>query len=541
LKKYHLILLSLLGGVLLTLGWPERGFPGLLFIAMVPFLYIEDHIFRNPERFGKIQVFFTTYIGFFAWNVLTTWWIWNSTAVGSIFAWALNALFMAAVFYFYHLTRRYASSRAGAMILVFFWITFEYLHHNWDGSWPWLSLGSGFAGYNKWVQWYEYTGIFGGTLWILLVNVLFFRGIRNYLSNKPLARAIVPAAAGLAIIFLTVFLSYRLYHRYQEKPWPVDVIVVQPNFDPYTDQFNQGPGESVETNLDLAMQKMDHHADFIVSPESTIQESLWEDRMEGSVSIQMLEAFTEATPDIGIVIGASTFKEYKQGEELSVTARKFRDGNGYYDAYNTALFVIDGKLKSLHHKSKLTPGVEKMPMAKLMKPLESLAINLGGTVGSLGSDAERTVFTRPSDGLTIAPVICYESVYGEYITEYIHKGANLIFVITNDGWWGDTPGHRQHLTFSKLRAIETRRSVARSANTGISCFIDQRGDISQATAYWEPAVIRQEINANDGITFYVRYGDYIARVSGFVTAFLLLFAVAGSLMKKFQKTNPKLK
>ena len=81
--------------------------------------------------------------------------------------------------------------------------------------------------------------------------------------------------------------------------------------------------------------------------------------------------------------------------------------------------------------------------------------------------------------------------------------------------------------------------MARSANTGISCFIDQRGDIHQATAYWEPAAIRQEINANDEFTFYVRYGDYIARVSGFVTAFLLLFAVAGSLTKRFQRSNSK--
>jgi apolipoprotein N-acyltransferase len=176
-----------------------------------------------------------------------------------------------------------------------------------------------------------------------------------------------------------------------------------------------------------------------------------------------------------------------------------------------------------------------MPLAKLMKPLERFAINLGGTVGSLGSDEERMVFTRQPDGLTVAPVICYESVFGEYVTEYVHKGANLIFVITNDGWWGDSPGHRQHLSFSRLRAIETRRSIARSANTGISCFIDQRGDIFQATKYWELAVIRQEINANDEITFYVRYGDYIARVSGFVTAFLLLFAIAGSVMKRWRR------
>jgi apolipoprotein N-acyltransferase len=173
-----------------------------------------------------------------------------------------------------------------------------------------------------------------------------------------------------------------------------------------------------------------------------------------------------------------------------------------------------------------------MPFAKLLKPLENLAFDLGGTVGSLGVDPVRTVFTRPSDSLKIAPVICYESVFGSYVTQYVRKGANLIFVITNDGWWGNTPGHRQHFTFSKLRAIETRRSIARSANTGISAFIGQRGDVYQETKYWEPAVIRQVINANDRITFYVKYGDFIARISAFVAVFLLLIAISARLRRK---------
>jgi len=170
----------------------------------------------------------------------------------------------------------------------------------------------------------------------------------------------------------------------------------------------------------------------------------------------------------------------------------------------------------------------------LLKPLENFAFDLGGTVGSLGVDKERTVFARPSDNLKIAPVICYESVFGAYVTQYIRKGANLIFVITNDGWWGDTPGHRQHFTFSQLRAIETRRSVARSANTGISAFINQRGDISQVTKYWEPAVIRQKINANYELTFYVRYGDYIGRISAFVAVFLILISISYKLRNKQQ-------
>ena len=105
------------------------------------------------------------------------------------------------------------------------------------------------------------------------------------------------------------------------------------------------------------------------------------------------------------------------------------------------------------------------------------------------------------------------------------KGAELIFIITNDGWWKNTPGYKQHMSFARLRAIETRRSIARSANTGISCFISQRGDVSQPTPWWQEAAISGSINANSELTFYVKHGDYIARVALFLSVLLVLLLV----------------
>ena len=108
----------------------------------------------------------------------------------------------------------------------------------------------------------------------------------------------------------------------------------------------------------------------------------------------------------------------------------------------------------------------------------------------------------------------------------------MIFIITNDGWWGNTAGHKQHLHYASLRAIETRRSIARSANTGISAFINQRGDIEQATEYWEPAVIQGTIRANDQMTFYGRHGDYLARTAAWLSVFVFLAAlVKGKIVK----------
>lgn len=532
IKRYHLLLISFLGGVLLSLGWPEHGFTPFLFIGMVPFLFIEDHIANNRERFGRLSVFFLTYPGFLAWNLLTTWWIWNASEVGAILAFALNSLFMALIFHLYHQAKVNRSSNQLFFILVFFWISFEYFHHNWQGTWPWLSLGNGLAPHIKWIQWYEYTGIFGGAFWILTVNILVYQSLKSLFGReRSLLNGIVQGVLAVAAFTMPIIISTVMFNHYEEKTNPVDVIVVQPNMDPYSEQFTIPPLDVVDTNLNLAKRLLDEDVEYIASPESAIQENIWMNDPDASPSLQKLQMFANQHPNLQYIIGASTFYQFGKDEPITATARKFRDADAYYEAYNTAFCIDHTGILQSYHKSKLTPGVEKMPYPEVFKPLERLAINLGGTVGSLGVENERKVFVRPKDSLKIAPVICYESVFGEFLAGYVKKGANLIFVITNDGWWGDTPGYKQHFTFSQLRAIETRRSIARSANTGRSAFINQRGEVFQATQYWEPAVIRQKINANDRLTFYVIWGDYIARISAFVSVFILLIAISNRLRR----------
>jgi apolipoprotein N-acyltransferase len=204
----------------------------------------------------------------------------------------------------------------------------------------------------------------------------------------------------------------------------------------------------------------------------------------------------------------------------------------YYDSYNTALNIDTSKNVEIYHKSQLVIGVEKIPYPVVFGLFEKFSLDLGGTVGSLGTQEERSVFTHRKKNIKIAPVICFESLFGEFVSKYIQNGANLIFVITNDGWWDDTPGYRQHKSYSSLRAIETRRSIARSANTGTSCFVNQRGEISQPTQWWKEAVIRGNINANDKITFYVKFGDYIGRITSFISVLLILWFFAVKLQKK---------
>lgn len=532
MKKRDAILLATLSGILLSVAWPANGWAYLLFVALLPLFYIEQKFYEDPVNNSRIRLFFYTYITFFVWNALTTYWVSFSTIFGGIMAVVLNAFLMTVVFYAYHVSRAITHNRSGQFILLFFWIAWEYFHLDWDLSWPWLNLGNGFSAYPQLVQWYEYTGVFGGTAWILTVNILLFRAVYFYFKEGP-GREIL-AHGLLAIIFIVapIVFSLNIYNNYHETENPAEVVVLQPNLDPYTEQYEKSPEEVLNHIFDLAAQKSDSETRFIVAPESAIQEKpLYENNLHRGKSIKMLKDFIAENPNKAIVIGASTYYIFDDDEEIPLSARKFSNAEKYYNAYNTAIYIDDTNRVQLYHKSKLTPGVEKMPFKKLFKHIENFAIDLGGTVGTLGTDPERIPFTT-NKGHKIAPVICYESIYGDFTAGFIRNGAEAIFIITNDGWWGDTPGHRQHLQFASLRAIETRRSIARSANTGISAFINQRGDIAQATAYWEEDVIKQSINLNDEKTFYVKHGDYIARIAVFGTVMLLLITITGVLMRR---------
>ena len=187
-------------------------------------------------------------------------------------------------------------------------------------------------------------------------------------------------------------------------------------------------------------------------------------------------------------------------------------------------------MSGVRHKIKLVVGAEKVPYPKLMEALSFLIVELGGTSGQLGVDRHPVNFAL--DSIRIGAAICYESVYGDFFADFVRRGANVMSVITNDGWWGDTPGHRQHFSYSRLRAIETRRSIARSANTGISGFINGRGDVISTLGWDRRGTLSEQIALNDRITFYTRYGDYIARIACYVLLLSVLYYVAYRVRKR---------
>lgn len=519
MKTYQLFLLSLLSGLLLSFSWFPVGYAALVFVAFVPLLIVENQIFHNPSNYKTLTLFLCAYLTFFTWNILVTWWVKNASFGGAAMAILCNALLMTFVFLLFHKVKKRVGEKYGYVLFICFWITFEFLHHDWDLTWPWLTLGNVFAANPDWVQWYEYTGVFGGSLWVLIVNVFI-------LKSKEIKSKVKSALIIFSFVLVPILFSF-LVKSIANKFWKrgISVVVVQPNIDPYSEKFFTDYQTQVQKMLALANEKVDSTTDYLLLPETALTEDIWENNLHQSWSIQTLQNYLKQFPKLKIVIGASTAKVFQKGEELSATARKFTNDESYYDAYNTALQLDNSGKIQVYHKSKLVPGVEKMPFPFIFKYFEKFAIDLGGTSGSLGVQDERTVFVSPDNSMKTAPVVCYESIYSEYVSEYINNGAQFISIITNDGWWGDTPGYKQHLKYGALRAIETRKWIARSANTGVSCFINPLGEIMQATEWWKPAVIQQRITLDDNKTFYTKNGDYIARAAFYLSLLLIIYSL----------------
>ena len=519
--KTRNVLLAPLSGALLTAAWPTWGIAPLILMGLVPLLLLEDRIAQGQK--GKL--FWLSFLTFLVWNVATTWWVWNATPA-AIAAWVLNALFMAIVFNVFHLTKKKVCNNPwGNFFLIPYWMAFELLTYWWSIKWPWLNLGNCFSTCHTWVQWYEFTGVAGGTLWVLLVNILIANVLQFFKSRK--AKPIfISISLEAVILIVPIVISKSIYNHYEDQGIDTEVIVVQQNCDPWNEQFDeQFYNQVIQNNINLSLPLVTPQTRFVVSSESAIQEGIWLHEIDQVQALKTLHDYVQRFPQMAFVIGGTTYEFVPKGMESDFAARPIDNMNHYYFSHNSAL-LIDGTRLQHRNKSQLVVGVEAIP--EWMGFLKNYSITMGIARGTLKGDPEAKVMTF--GGHKIGAAICYESAFGEYVGNFCKKGADLLFVITNDGWWGHTPGYRQHFEFSKLRAIECRRCVARSANTGRSGFINQRGDVLQQTHYWVPDAIRETLKANTKITFYAKHGDYLSRIAVYLTFVSLITLIAATLM-----------
>jgi apolipoprotein N-acyltransferase len=513
-------------GLLLGFSWPEIGFSPLIFVAFIPLLLIEKYIsdsgpntswslfgfsfltFFSSRSYTSWKVFGYFFITFLSFNITTTYWVWHASAGGSITAFIINSLLMSLPFVLFHKVKRILGNKRGYFALIFFWISMEYLHLNWELAWPWLTLGNVFATIPEIVQWYEFTGVLGGSVWVLVINILLFIWWDSERIKKKL---ILP----FTIILIPIIISLSLKTDFDEEK-TIEVVIVQPNIDSYNEsEFN------IDTFISLSESKITESTELLLAPETVLQGRLDETdpnfrfhfyldtsvrRYQGD--IDKLLKLQERYPKLNILIGATTIKNN--------------------DVYNSAVFISNNKEIFIHHKTELVPGAEAIPYPSIFNRFKDfLSIKLDGAAGNYGRGKDITMFSI--DKVDILPLICYESVFGDVITG---KKANIIAIITNDGWWKNTAGYKQHFQYARLRAIEQRKSIVRSANTGISGLIHPNGEVIDQTNWDEDVAINVKVPLNDKVTFYNRFGDYIGRISSFVAVLLLLSSFVKKRIKK---------
>lgn len=523
------IALAILSGLLFAISWPTYGFPLFLFVAFVPLLLLEKQ--NRDSKNSTRKIFGLSYLTFLLFNAVTTWWIYYATPFGMFFAILANTLLMTLVFVTYHIVAKKISQKLSLWVLVCLWLGFEKFHLNWEFSWPWLNLGNGFSSFHKWIQWYEYTGVFGGTLWIWIVNILVFNAIVTYKKHNNKKFLYKSILLPILIVIIGIFTSLYLYIQPIPLRNSVDVVVLQPNIDPYTEKYKMTNEKMAVDLVQLARTKLDSTTKFVIAPETTLPKPTYLSKFPNTKSYQFLQDFVSNNKNLNFVSGITFIKAFPASITPNNTANFFRNSKQWYNSFNSSFSLQNGKKMDYYHKSKLVVGVEHIPYRYVLAPLlGDYMIDLGGSISTLTTQEYRKVFKNENN--TIAPIICYESIYGEYVTDYVKKGANFLAIITNDGWWSKSQGHKQHLSLAKLRAIENRRSIVRSANTGISAIINEKGDIQQSIPYGIKGALKATITTNTATTYYTDQGDYLFRI-----AMLVLVIV---LLTSFTKRNQKI-
>lgn len=486
-----------------------------LLVALVPLMMISASYSDSARDWWRMAGWAA--LTFVLWNAATIWWVWIAAPAGPITATLFSTFWNLVGFMLYHYTSKRASKVLAYTLLAATWVATEYLYTSAEVlSFPWLTLGNGFSGDVWAVQWYSLTGVFGGSLWVVLSNIAIFEAVVN--------RGVWRIVRAAAVVVVPIVVSLAMYWSYEPAAESVEVSVLQPNVDCYEEKFSGSELAQTKNIVELLAQ-VPSSSQVAVLPETALPERLDDDEpLEGRIIGEFASIIQREHPATMLVTGATTIKQYDSQTKPTFTARE--TWGGYYDVYNSAVAVNADGEQNLHHKMRLVIGVEAMPFTGFLDKF----VDLGGITGQLGRNDKAAVFDK--GGVKYGPAICYEGIYGDCFARFAREGAEVMLVMSNDGWWGNTPGHRRLFDYCRLRAIETRRAIARSANTGVSGFINARGDVIQSLGWDKRGVLTQSIEIREEITPYVTYGDWVGRMSLLVALLGVLYYSAYSIKRK---------
>ena len=562
-------LLAVFFGILLGISFPPFGLIGgfVAFVGFVPILIALE----KTERWGQAAKI--GYVGVFVWALIATYWVggWKGEGsvdpflmFGGIALTLLHPLFFFLPILLYDATRRRFGALAALIALPVYWIGFEYLHSLGDLSFPWLNLYNTQTYNLSYIQFIEFTGSYGLTLVILLVNILLYIFLRynvvfgaaiakatSVIGVKKKIRGYCIGGAAFLIIVPYIFGVAKMTSLMPTKDGrALNVTIIQPNINPWAKwQTNaRAVTDSMYRSSMTAIAKMQSKSDLLLWPETAITYPLTIARTADD--LQNLYSFIDR---IGapVLTGIPDREEYERVKDsIPSDAKTTSSPENFYRDWNSALLFYkepSGKfLYQRYHKQKLVPFGERVPFVDALPVLGEI-FKWGVGLGSWNTGTTYDVFALPFKGANatqpdtarLCTMICYESIYPNFVREFVKRGAEIITIVTNDGWYGKSSGPYQHNQFAALRAIENRRWVARSANTGISSVIDDYGQIVKQTELMTSASLTARIPLKRELTLYTRIGDVIAIPCMWVVGIAFLYFGATGLAKKISNRKKK--
>ncbi len=377
-----------------------------------------------------------------------------------------------------------------------------------------MTLGHSFSNLPFYIQYIEWTGILGVSAFILLINLLLFKLLTQEFSKKYLY--LFSGILLLPLVLNFYFLSD--YRSIYESSGKMNVRIIQPNIDPFQKFEIMPVSYQIDRFCNLISEQGFENQDLIVLPETAIPYTITSESIFTDLQLKKLTDLLKSKNKDWIT-GLVLLKYFEQNAKKPVGVRE--NSGQFYQFYNSSLIVNQNGIQ-IQEKAKLVPFVERVPFLENLAFLKDFNINLAGTFGNYGlPDSIHSLST--SKGIKIASIVCYESIFGGYVRNFINHGGELVSIITNDGWWGNSSGYRQHAAYARLRAIETRRSVVRCANTGYSLAYDSKGFLISSTEWWKPCKLDVEVNLYQHKTLYVLLGDWFAIICVVFSVFVIGF------------------
>jgi apolipoprotein N-acyltransferase len=535
LRSTRLLRLSfaVLSGAMLGFSFPPFDLGILACFGLVPLLVVLQGV-RSTKR-----ALWYVYVAMLVFHAISINWTGGFVHANDPYMMIAGSLTILVhpLFYFipmgiFLLIRRQFKEHLALIILPILWVGYEFSHSLTEWSFPWLTLGNSQTYDLSRIQFIEYTGVWGLSLWVLVINILAYHlclrlrygmaGIRS-LATQLLGFSILLVYIAPSIHGLVVLSGADTPEPGSPTPHPVTVGIIQSNVDPW-DKWKANGFETYSLYMQLTESLLDSagvsRPDIVLWPETAFPFDV--------LGVQNKELLASLHDRLGVwrislLTGLPHKIVYHDSTTAPGSARRDKKTGERYDWYNAAGYIDPLKPDpQWYGKKKMVPFAERIPYANVFSFVDFLRWEVG--IGGWQIGPEMTIFSDARTDTRFSTIICYESTYPGFVADFVRRGAQFISLITIDSWWGKMSGAFQHQQISVLRAVENRRWIARCAVGGISCYIDPYGRAHDKTEMFTQRALSKTIEKRDALTWYTAHGDLLGEIMLWLTG---AFAAAG--------------